>query len=175
VVVQRPAVRAEEQPELGIRFRVAALTKGRQAGGVPGSGRERPVAGRVNGRVRPGQQRSRRVMLAAQDQNCRGGQVRRRGDRLHLVRRRRVAGLAGRRQGLVPAAAVDAGPLQSGYHGAAGAAHPRGAQPADRLAQEADRQFGLVEEPGGPADQRMAGHRPGGDLIQQRPDPRVLS
>ncbi len=149
VVVQRRAVLAEQPAELGERLEVAAVGQSRDAEGPPGPGGHQPAVGRIDGRQRPAGMPAGRGGVAAQGQDGGGDHVSGRGDDIHLVRLGQAGGLGGNVQGLVPAPGVDVGPPQHGQAPAAGASHAGSPEPLHGVLQQADRQVGFVQEPGG--------------------------
>ena len=116
-MVQRCPLAVEELAELWVGGDVVAYGERGQTRGVVGAGGEPAVFRRVDGGERTVQVRSDLIVVAAHREHGGRGQVGRRGHRLQRVRGGRVTGLAGGGERLIPAPAVDAGPLQGGQRG----------------------------------------------------------
>ncbi len=158
-VVQGLAVVVEQVAQLGVRGRMVTARERRHPRGVAGTGDRRAV-------VRVGQVRADLDVPAAQRPDSGDAKVSGGRDRIHPVRRGGRPGLPGDRHRLVPAAALETRPGQRGQDPAAATAHPRLAQAGQGAAEQAYGQFGLLQEPGGRADEGRIARLPGGDAVQ---------
>ncbi len=164
------ALFAEQAAKLRVGVQVAPVGERRDAQRPPGPGGDQPGFGRV----RPGQRafgvQPGGAGVRAHSQDGRGDRVSGRGHHSHPGWLSQIGGFGRRFQRFVPASGVHVKPCQRGQPAATGTLPARCLDAVHGVLQQADRDRGLVEQPGGGTDSPQRGlvHRGSGDPPQVR-------